>query len=373
MTDATIDLPEELAMLRESARRIFDRAGGLSRARSLRGSSPGFDRAVWSQMGEAGLLGAVLPENAGGLGLELSAPGIIAEEAGRALIPEPFVGAAGLTCAVLKDLKNTQASNFARDLASGKSIAVIAWQEDARNPAFQPPETSLRDGRLFGVKECVAHADGADCFIVSASGTNGMALCRVDADAPGLTISARPQTDGSSLCQVAFSDVGLSPNGVLCEGYAAEKALASAFDEATALAAGELLGVMSAAFEMTIDYLATRKQFGQPIGAFQALQHRAVDMKIQRELTEATVRATITELEQERDGAKRAALASRAKARAGSAAQLICREGIQMHGAIGYTDECNIGLYLNRALALAAWHGNSAYHRSRYAHLKTAA
>jgi alkylation response protein AidB-like acyl-CoA dehydrogenase len=130
---------------------------------------------------------------------------------------------------------------------------------------------------------------------------------------------------------------------------------------------------MDCALEMTLEYLRTRVQFGKPIGSFQALQHRAVDMYIQKELTRATLAAAVALLDQaDCTPERRSAVVSSAKARASQAALAICKEALQMHGAIGYTDEYDLGLYFNRALVLAAWLGNASAHRARYAALTQA-
>jgi alkylation response protein AidB-like acyl-CoA dehydrogenase len=149
----------------------------------------------------------------------------------------------------------------------------------------------------------------------------------------------------------------------------AQAALDRAVDEATAMAAAELQGVMSRSLEMTLDYLRTRTQFGRVIGNFQALQHRAVDLYVQEQLASVALADVVRVLDERPLDAATAAAVSRAKARCSDAAALITRQAIQMHGAIGFTEEADVGLYVKRALTLAAWLGNSAYHRRRYARL----
>ena len=139
-----------------------------------------------------------------------------------------------------------------------------------------------------------------------------------------------------------------------------------ALDEATLATAAMLLGVMEGAFAMTLDYLRTRQQFGKPIGSFQALQHRAVDLKIQIALTRASVEAAAATLDAGAAEDARRAAVSRAKHRAAEAALLVTREAVQMHGAIGYTDEYDVGLYLRKAMVLANQFGSPSLHRRRY-------
>jgi alkylation response protein AidB-like acyl-CoA dehydrogenase len=143
----------------------------------------------------------------------------------------------------------------------------------------------------------------------------------------------------------------------------------AALDEATLATAAYLLGLARRAFEITREYLIVRKQFGHPIGSFQALQHRAADMKIQIELTRASVAAAATAFDGEADPRMRALRVSQAKVRAGETALLVVREAIQMHGAIGYTDEYDIGLYVRKAMTVANTFGTAAWHRRRYASL----
>jgi len=168
------------------------------------------------------------------------------------------------------------------------------------------------------------------------------------------------QADGSALGELSFSG---TPAAKLASGNVVTDALAQAVADATALAAAELVGLSQRAFEITLDYIKTREQFDKPIGSFQVIQHRAVDLNVACEVAQAGVREVLAQMDGETDPKIRARLASRAKARAVTAAKKITRDAIQLHGAVGYTDEFDIALYLNRALVLSAWLGDDAYHR----------
>ncbi len=164
-----------------------------------------------------------------------------------------------------------------------------------------------------------------------------------------------------------FDGVMLDTNWCLAHGAAATDALTHAYDEALVMTSVELLALQRAMLSMTLEYLRTRVQFGKPIGSFQALQHRAVDLLIQQELTSAVVGQAITLLDGTATVVERSAMASRTKARASDAGLLMARESVQMHGAIGFTDEYDLGLYVQRALVLSAWLGNAQTQRRRYA------
>jgi alkylation response protein AidB-like acyl-CoA dehydrogenase len=189
----------------------------------------------------------------------------------------------------------------------------------------------------------------------------------VHANAAGVSRELEAIADGRHFGTVTLDDALVSRERVLASGDAAQAALSRALDRAAAVASAELYGVMSRALEMSVDYMKTRVQFGKPIGSFQALQHRAVDLYIQQQLASAVLEQGLRDLDRDPEPAARAAIASRSKARCSDAGLRIAREAIQIHGAIGFTDEYDAGLYLKRALVLAAWLGNATYHRRRYA------
>ena len=357
-TDMLSSDQEDLRLLRESARTLFDRAGGSSRARKLRDAGGGWDPKMVRELAEAGVFGVTVPEANGGLGMGLGAGGVIAEEVGRVIAPEPVVATIGLSLGLLRRLCPDHPKMA--QLISGETVLAVAWQE--RGPNGAPAETTCRyaDGKLTGSKAWVAGATGAEGFLVAAVGDDGPVLTLVEATAEGLSVDRRTQADGSAMGELSFSG---TPAQELARGAAVKDALADAINDATALAAAELVGLSERALEITLDYIKTREQFDKPIGAFQVLQHRAVDLHIMREIAQAGVREALALMDGETDTRARAMLASRAKARAVTTAKRITRDAIQMHGAVGYTDEYDIGLYLNRALVLSAWLGDDAHHR----------
>ena len=363
---------DTLRMLRDSAAEFaaFDAA----RVRRLRGADPGFERGRWQEMADMGWLGVMIPEQYGGLGLGLSAAAIIAEQLGRALYPEPY--AASAVTATLSLLHGDNAvlkQRLLPQLAAGNIIAGLAWQDERGGPDIdQCAVRACEQGSavvLDGSSRFV-FPSSTDGFIVAARSAQGLELLWIERSAAGLACEPELRADGSTSARLRFNAVEAPAAARVASAATARAALQLALDHATVAASAELLGLMDCALEMTLEYLRTRVQFGKPLGSYQALQHRAVDLYIQKELTRATLRAAVAALDDPCCAPdRRTALASGAKARASQAALAICKEALQMHGAIGYTDEYDLSLYFNRALVLSAWLGNAGAHRARYADL----
>ena len=342
--EALDDRAERIRLIRDSAGAIVP-AGDLKRVRALRYHEPGFERAVWRQMCGLGWLGLRVAEDAGGSGLGMREYCALAEECGAGLLPEPLI-----PCSIAaRVLAGPQLGR----LLAGDTIVIPAWQEQANSLALDGG-TVLRDGRVSGHKRFVSMAAGADAFLVSSNG--GLAL--VARDAPGVTLTIDRTQDGGHYGTLTLERAPAQP-------VAGD--LAEAIEEATLATAAYLLGVTEGAFAMTLSYLKTRQQFGKPIGSFQALAHRAADLKIEVALTRASVEAAAATLDTSPVAAVRQAAVSRAKARASDAAMRVGRQAIQMHGGIGYTDEYDVGLYLRQAMVLANLFGSAALHRARYA------
>jgi len=362
-------------LLRHSVADFVARGTDIARVRRLRGTAGEYDRGVWKQMGELGWLGILVPEPHGGLGLGLAEAAIVAEGLGRALAPEPFTAAAVLAVEALGGGDNqTLKAELLAPMVSGEMVPALAWQE--RPGMAEPTATETRavrfEGgyRLNGSKRFIAGAAGAQGYVVSAqTDEHDLALFWVMAGTSGVTLTLETLADGRHFGMLALADVAVPREHVVAAGSVAHAALERALDRAAAVASAELYGVMSRALEMTLDYLKTRVQFGKPIGSFQALQHRAVDLYLQQQLASAVLDEVIAALDQDPAPRVRSALASRVKARCSDAALKITRAAIQLHGAIGFTDEYDAGLYLKRAMVLAAWLGSATWHRRRYARL----
>jgi alkylation response protein AidB-like acyl-CoA dehydrogenase len=365
---------EHAALLKDSVTDFATRGTDIARVRALRGKPQEYDRAVWRQMAELGWLGISIPESYGGMGLGLADTAIIAEGLARALVPEPYTASVVLAAGALAGSDNEALKrDMLPAIATGKLLPTLAWQEqpgalDAGHIALRA--TPFEGGyRLSGTKRYMLGAAGADAYIVAARSDAGHILACLEPRSAGVSVDFAPLADGRHFGTLQLDDAVVSRERVAATGKVATAALERALDHATAIASAELYGVMSRALEMSIEYMKTRVQFGKPIGSFQALQHRAVDLYIQQQLASATLEEGLRELDRDPAPRERAALASRLKARCSDAGVRITREAIQIHGAIGFTDEYDAGLYLKRALVLAAWLGNANQHRRRYAAL----
>jgi alkylation response protein AidB-like acyl-CoA dehydrogenase len=354
MTGADSDRAEGIRLLRESAAAISPRGGPLGRIRALRDSEAGFDRAVLASMGALGWLGLRVAEQAGGSGLGVAELCALAEEMGHGLAPEPLVAVAAIAAPLVPE----------PDVLSGARVLLPAWAE--RPHSLHPLGGTVaaeRGGlRVTGRKVAVPMAAGADGFLVTAREGEALSVVLVESGAPGLTLETEATVDGGHLGTLALD----AAPAERIASHAGPR-VARLIDEAAVATAAELVGLMERAFAITLDYLGTRQQFGRPIGAFQVLQHRAADLKIQLELARAAVSHAAGVCDADAPAAQRAAAVSLAKARASDAAMLITRQAIQLHGGIGYTDEADIGLFLRRAMVLAASFGTATAHRRRYA------
>jgi len=358
-------------MLAESVESFTRRATDLSRVRAQREQFPGYDRQLWEEMAGLGWTGLLIDEEHGGSGLGLEDMAVVAEGLAAQLVPEPLA-----TCAVLsaRTLARCDATALVRELlrgiASGGTIAAVAFQERAGTLIEDQPSTVARiendNITVSGEKVFVAGGAGADGFVVSASAGNGTVLLWVPGDCVGMSLDHCHLADGRFSSTLKLDGVKLASSHLLARENNAPAVLSAAVAETTAVACAELAGLMGTALDMTLEYLRTRVQFGKAIGSFQSLQHRSVDLFIQQQLARASLADALRALSETPDQAQTAATVSRAKARCSDAAALVTRQAIQMHGAIGFTEDSDVGLFVKRALTLASWLGNSAWHRRRF-------
>ncbi|WP_230721022.1 acyl-CoA dehydrogenase family protein [Martelella mediterranea] len=334
------DWMENARMIVDSARAIVPADGDLNRVRAARGK--GIDRAMVAKAGELGLFLMRVPEEAGGLGLGMREACELMQVLGGGLTPEP-IGSTIMAAALLGEA-------FPEEAATGAKVMVTAWQDDAASLRF---EGGAADGRLHGVK--IAVPDDADFFAV----LTGAGVAVVPRDAPGVTITAADTLDGGRIATLRLDKVAAEL--IPCPQAA------TVIQDAVLMHSAYLLGLSDRAFAITLDYLKVREQFGRPIGSFQALQHRATEIKIRIELLRAAVMATAARFDTGADIASRARDADRCKLRAAETVMLVAREAVQMHGAMGITDEADIGLFVRRAMTDANLFGAPIAVRARLA------
>ncbi|MDF2466998.1 MAG: acyl-CoA dehydrogenase protein [Ramlibacter sp.] len=370
----TTEAAEQTQMLRESAADFVRGSTDMKKLRERRGTLPGYEPGLLRQMAELGWLGILVAEDHGGLGLGFAEMAVVLEELGKGLLGEPLastvLAARLLQHGANEDLK----ARLLPGLVDASALPCVAWQEGVGGLDVDNIQTTARqDGEsvvLDGAKRFVAGAAGAAGFIVSARGAQGLGLYWVDAKAEGVALRHEWRADETPSGVLELKGVRVQPQDALCpQGAQAAAALERAVDEAAVMASAEMLGVMEAALQMALGYMRTRVQFGKPIGSFQALQHKAADLYVQQELARAVLDDAVRELDAGSSREEQAKLASRCKSRASDAGLRVTREVIQLHGAIGYTDEYDAGLYLKRALVLSGWLGNSSAHRRRFARL----
>jgi alkylation response protein AidB-like acyl-CoA dehydrogenase len=293
----------------------------------------------------------------------------IAQEVGQALLPEPYIAGAVQVATVLTGVPpSVLRSQLLEQLVNGSCVAGLAWQEKLGQmqalEALTVKSVVQNDMLcLSGNKSFVSPSNGADGWVVLAMQQSEPVLVWLPSNLTGLVCEELRGADGLPTCTLKLMNVAVPADYVLLRGTDALTLVDSANDRARVIQSAELLGVMRKALSQTIDYLGTRKQFGQAIGSFQALKHRAVDAYIQVELSSSCIEDVLTQIEQ---GGELSALASRAKARTVYAALLVTRMAIQFHGAMGFTDECDVGLYYKRTLKLSAQLGNLNGHRIRF-------
>jgi alkylation response protein AidB-like acyl-CoA dehydrogenase len=354
----TFTLNEEQQLLKDSARDFFREQAPVTRLRKQRDEKKnGRDPALWREISALGFAGVIVPEEYGGAGLGYVALGAVLEEAGRTLVASPLHSSAlvGASALILAGT-DAQKQEWLPKIASGEVIATLAVDEAAHH-APERSKLKVEGGKLTGAKQYVADGHIADLFIVAA----GDAPYLVKGDAANLERRELITADSRGAADLRFE---ATPAEKMNGGADVIDAI---LDRARIGLASEMVGQASEAFEITSEYLKTRKQFGQVIGGFQALQHRAAKLFTDLELTRSCVLAALDALDRNADNI--AEYASLAKARASETLHLASNEMVQLHGGIGMTDEHDAGLYLKRARVAEALYGGASFHRERYARL----
>jgi alkylation response protein AidB-like acyl-CoA dehydrogenase len=370
-------LTDDQKMLQETAANFLAQEGGITtQLRHWRdiGCKDGFGHALWKQFAELGLTGIAIPESHGGLGLGATETALVLEEIGRNLTPSPFLTTAVAAVCALEGTQHADA--WYPGILSGDAVLALAIDESAHHAPEQTAFAAKRDGNgfvLHGCKQFVVQGASADMIVTAARTAGspgeqaGITLFAVPKGVDGLSIDNVAMVDSSKAARLTFDNVRLDADAVIGDVDGGWTPLQRALGWGRAGAAAELVGVASGASAMTLDYLRQRKQFGKLIGEFQALQHRAAHLYGEIEIARAAALKAARLLDEGDDRAE--LFTSVAKAKAADVANLAVREGVQMHGGIGMTDEHDIGLFMKREAVLGELFGDIYYHRERVAAL----
>ena len=377
----TRPLTEDQRLLQDSAREFFAERAPVKALRAERDAGRPHDPELWREIAELGLAGAAIPDELGGSGMGWRALGIVLEAAGRTLVASPLTQTGLVGVAAVRTLGNdAQRARLLPALAAGTVTTALAFDEGAHHAPTRIAMRAVRDGdgwRLDGYKRFVPDGATASHILVAAiaapapGAAETLSLFIVEATAPGLVRKPLAMADSRGMADLGFTAVHVGDDARLAADAGFDDpaaALERVLDIARIGLAAEMLGAADALFSLTLAYLKDRRQFGQPIGSFQALQHRAARMFVDLELTRSCVAAALDALD---DGAADIpALASLAKARAGDTLHLVSNEAVQLHGGIGMTDAFDAGLYLKRARVLETLYGSAGWHRDRSARLE---
>lgn len=372
-------LSGEQELLREGLSKFLAARYDLESSRAAAKTGPGWQPDIWRGFAdELGILGATLPESVGGSGGGSAEAMVIAEELGRALAIEPFVDTVIVAGGLLSRAGGEAAASVLEEIAAGSAIVALAATEPGSGEHWEAIASSaVRDGDhwvLNGTKTVVVSAPLATHLLIVArtgqsvdSQAMSLFLSAFDAAAPpaGLTVHGYRTIDDRRAADLIFNDVRLPADALLQTD--AWPSLALARDEGAAAVCAEAVGAMRKVLADTVDYSKQRQQFGQPIGSFQVLQHRMVDMYMELEQAVSAAYLAVLNLDAEPD--VRARAVSAAKATVGRAARFIGQNAVQLHGGMGMTEELAIGHYFKRLTALQYEFGSTDYHRARYAKL----
>jgi pimeloyl-CoA dehydrogenase small subunit len=366
---------EEQSMLRDTVASYLADHYSFDQRRAILAKEPGWSPAIWKAFAEElGILGAPFSEELGGLGGGPVENMIVMQEMGKALVVEPYLGTVVIGGGFLKHSGYAGAEALIAKIIAGEAIFAFAYAEpQGRYNLADLKTTAKKDGAgwvLNGHKAVVIGAPYATHLIVTARtdggqrDAQGISVFIVEKDTPGVTTRDYPTVDGFRASEVTLENVKVGADALVGPEGHALPLIEKVVDEAIAATCAEACGVLSKLHEGTLDYTKQRKQFGQPISAFQVLQHRMVDMFIQVEqAVSMTYMATIKLSDDDKARSKAAAAA---KVQIGKAAKFVGQNAIQLHGGMGMTDEMAIGHYFKRATMIESAFGSTDHHLARY-------
>ncbi len=368
---------EEQQQLRDSLQKYIAKEYGFEARRAIIASKQGYSEKVWAQFADMGLLGVAYSEAHGGFGGTAVDTMLVMTELGRGIVVEPYFSTVVLGGGLV-DLAGSEAQKQAvlPKVAEGKLLLAAALGEP--NSRFElncVATTAKRGGAgyvLDGHKAVVLHGESANQLVVSARtagamrDAKGISLFLVDPKAAGVQVLGYRAIDGLRAAEIKFVNVKLGADSLLGEADAALPVLERAADFAVSALCAEAVGAMEALNAATFEYLKTRQQFGRPIGSFQALQHRAVDMFIHCEQSRSMAYLASVKV-QSQDAKERKRTVSAAKIQIGRSGRTISQEAIQMHGGMGVSNELAAGHYAKRLTMINATLGDVDHHCERFA------
>ena len=372
-------LNEEQQSLKDIAKEFLQKNAPVTHFREIRDTENelGYDPDLWKQMVDLGWSGILVPEEYGGFDFGMVGMGSILEEMGKMLTPSPLFSTGVLGASLISLGGNDkQKQTYLPQIVDGSITTALALEEGNRHSPLSINTEAKKDGKnytLTGNKTFVIDGHSSNLLIVAArtsgseNDSSGITLFLVDPSIDGVEVSKTSMVDSRNSANIILNEVIVSLDDVLGEENNGAALLEEVLDRAQIAISAEMLGNASQAFDITLEYLKERKQFGAVIGSFQALQHRAAEMYSEIELTKSSVIAACVAADEQSNDLRR--MASLAKFKAGETNHLVTNEAVQMHGGVGVTDEYDVGLYLKRARVTEQIFGNSEYHLDRYASL----
>ncbi|WP_396272976.1 acyl-CoA dehydrogenase family protein [Hyphomonas sp.] len=371
---------EEQTMIRDSLARLIKDQYDFDTRRKVVASKEGWRPKMWAQFAELGLLAAPFSEEDGGLGGGPIDAMVVMEEFGKGLVVEPFLQTVVVGGGFLKRATEGQKAEHLAPMIAGERVFAFAYAEPKGRYNLADLETTAKkDGagwKISGHKAVVVGAPWASHLIVTARtaggrrDTKGIGVFIVAKDAKGVTTRDYPTVDGRRASEVHFDNVAVGADAVIGDAENGLPLIERVTDEAIAALCAEACGAMKVAQTMTVEYSRQRKQFGTPIGKFQVLQHKMVDMFMEAEQSVSMTYMATLKLDE--DDVTRKKAASAAKVRIGQAGRFVGQNAIQIHGGMGMTDELAIGHYFKRLTIIDSEFGNVDHHLKRYTDLSAA-
>ncbi len=372
-------LTEEEQFLKDTAKNFAEERCPISHFRSLRDNNDPklWDKDIWKEMTALGWPGILIPEEYGGSNFGITGISVILEECAKTLTPSPLFATGVLGAFSITNFGNDdQKQNYLPKITGGDLTTALAIDESSHHNPADTEMVAKKDGKKFvlnGKKIFVIDGASADLLIVLArtSGnkgeSSGLTLFLIDSNDTGIERIKLDMADSRNYANINFNNVEVSANNILGDEETGGETVENILDVGRIAIASEMLGNAEAAFEITLDYLKQRKQFGVLIGSFQALQHRAAEMFCELELTKSSVMAAMKAADEGSNELQR--LSSLSKTMAGETLHLVSNEAVQMHGGIGVTDEYDIGFFLKRARVSEQIFGSAKFHTERYANI----